>query len=192
MPRDYKNSRSNAQRKSGSRSQVRVFLTGFVAGIALTAAVFAAERFNLIAFGSQDSGRPTPRVVFDQGSTQETEKPHFEFYTMLPEMEVAVKEEEFQLPAVAVQTTSEPAVEPLKGVYLLQAGSFRRHEDADALKASLALLGLEAAIQTVSINGKETWHRVRLGPFTERDALNNARDRLAEHDLEAMVLKKRP
>jgi len=190
MPRDYKNSRSNAQRKSGSKSKVRVFLTGFVAGIALTAAVFAAERFNLIAFGPQDSGRPTPRVVFDQGSTQEREKPHFEFYTMLPEMEVAVKEE-FQLPAAADQATAEPAVEPLKGVYLLQVGSFRRHEDADALKASLALLGLEAAIQTVSINGEETWHRVRLGPFTERDALNNARARLAEHDLEAMVLKKR-
>jgi cell division protein FtsN len=110
---------------------------------------------------------------------------------MLPEMEVAVKDVEIEHPVAEDQDSTTPASKPLEGSYLLQVGSFRKHEEADSLKASLALLGLEATIQTVSINGEQTWYRVRLGPFTERDALNQARKRLSENDFEAMVFKKR-
>ena len=49
--------------------------------------------------------------------------------------------------------------------YYLQAGSFRRFEDADRVKAQLALLGVVAGVQRVTINGGETWHRVRVGSY---------------------------
>jgi len=114
----------------------------------------------------------------------EAPRPRFEFYTILPEMEVPVQDE--ALPRRAARPPKAPQE---KGTYLLQVASFRSHQEADRLKASLALLGMEADIQTVSIDGKATWHRVRLGPFSSFSRANEVRQRLRAHDLDAMVLK---
>jgi cell division protein FtsN len=72
---------------------------------------------------------------------------------------------------------------------VLQVGSFRDLSEADRQKATLALIGLEADIQTVSIDGEETWHRVRLGPYQSLDALNEARGRLYENHIDTIVYK---
>lgn len=111
-------------------------------------------------------------------------KPRFDFYTILPEMEVPVPDDEITGQA----REGVPQVEA-PGTYLLQAGSFRTREQADQLKARLALLGLQSDIQTVTINNKETWHRVRVGPFTDLNALNAARARLKENQLDAILLR---
>ena len=68
-------------------------------------------------------------------------------------------------------------------------GSSQRHADADRLKAQLALLGLEASIQTVEIRGGQTWHRVRVGPFTDRNEIATVRERLQANGIEAVLLK---
>ena len=75
------------------------------------------------------------------------------------------------------------------GTYLLQAGSFKSQPQADQLKAKLALLGLQSDIQTVTVNNTETWHRVRVGPYNDLAALNTARARLKENQLEAILLR---
>jgi cell division protein FtsN len=72
---------------------------------------------------------------------------------------------------------------------MLQVGSFQRAGDAERLKASLALIGLQASVQRVTIDGEQTWHRVRLGPYTDPARLDAARARLREHDYQAMVLR---
>jgi cell division protein FtsN len=72
---------------------------------------------------------------------------------------------------------------------VLQVGSFRTYEEADRLKASLSLMGLEANIQTVSVDGKPAVHRVRVGPYTDMAKVNDARRRLREHSLEPILLK---
>ena len=72
---------------------------------------------------------------------------------------------------------------------MLQAGSFRKLGEADRLKAELALLGMQAKIQTVAIDGENKWHRVRLGPFTNVQALNEARSTLKSNGVAVMVLK---
>jgi cell division protein FtsN len=101
-------------------------------------------------------------------------KPRFEFYTILPEMDVPVPE-----------SGPRPAGE----TYVLQVGSFKTHEEADRLKASLTLLGLQASIQTVTVDGKATWHRVRVGPYQDMAKVNEARRRLKEQSLDAVLLK---
>lgn len=192
MPRDYKNTRrSNTRAKPVTPSQWRGFVAGFATGVIASAVVFVAVRFDLVSFSGPDVGRPIAQTSSSDTNEEPIDKPTFEFYSMLPEMEVAVKDVEIEHPVAEDQDSTTPASKPLEGSYLLQVGSFRKHEEADSLKASLALLGLEATIQTVSINGEQTWYRVRLGPFTERDALNQARKRLSENDFEAMVFKKR-
>ena len=76
-------------------------------------------------------------------------------------------------------------------VYVLQVGSFRGSGDAESMRARLALIGLEAVVQTVAIDGEAAWHRVRAGPYTELRALNRARIRLRENRIEALALKVR-
>lgn len=111
-------------------------------------------------------------------------KPRFDFYTILPEMEVPVPEQEITgQPREGVPQVEAP------GTYLLQVSAFRTRQQADQLKAKLALLGLQSDIQTVTINNQETWHRVRVGPFSDLNALNTARARLKENNLDAILLR---
>jgi cell division protein FtsN len=111
-------------------------------------------------------------------------KPRFDFYTILPEMEVVVPEEEIKgRPKGGVPQVEQP------GTYYLQAGSFRAFDQADRLKAQLALLGLHAGIETVTVNKNETWHRVRVGPYKNLDDLNRARALLKENSMAAVLVK---
>jgi len=63
-------------------------------------------------------------------------------------------------------------VEP--GVYILQAGSFSTHEDADRRRAELGLQGITSHIQRVKIN-ERNYHRVLIGPIDDLDELNVVR-----------------
>ncbi len=126
------------------------------------------------------------------------EKPTFEFYRLLPEQEVAVPDAEPGPTRESLESAPETIPVPTVPAtassgdgrsYLLQAGSFRNHADADRLKASLALLGVQASIQRVSLTGGETWHRVRIGPFSDRQELNGVRQRLQENTVETILLR---
>jgi len=75
------------------------------------------------------------------------------------------------------------------GTYVLQAGSFRNNADADRLRAQLALIGVESDIQTVTIDDDQVWHRVRIGPFTDLERLNAARDRLADNGIQPLIIR---
>jgi len=112
-------------------------------------------------------------------------KPRFDFYNLLPEMEVIVQDEEIK---------GAPSKEGVKrveqpGTYLLQAGSFRSHTQADQLRAKLALMGLETSIQSVSVNSKQAWHRVRVGPFLNLSDLNQARSMLKKNGIDAILIR---
>ena len=108
----------------------------------------------------------------------------YDFYTLLPELEVVVPD--------SATGPSAGEVPPRKveeaGEYILQAGSFRRFEDADRLKATLALQGIVANIQTVRIND-DTWHRVRIGPYRDLAELNRLRAQLHANDIPTLLMK---
>ena len=112
-------------------------------------------------------------------------KPRFDFYNLLPEMEVIVPEQEIE------GTPTREGVKQVEkpGTYLLQAGSFRNHQQADQLRAKLALLGLETSIQSVSIDSKQAWHRVRVGPFKNLRDLNAARSLLKKNGVDAILIR---
>lgn len=115
-------------------------------------------------------------------------EPRFDFYTILPESEVFVPE-----PATH-KNESMPAAQPTSpntgsgAQYLLQAASFRNHADADNLKASLALLGITASIQSVTVNN-EAWHRVRIGPFNNDKKLRDTLETLKNNNIHAMTME---
>ncbi len=189
MPKDYKRARG-ASKPSKPSFDARAFIAGVLLGVGVSVGVFFAQRYALLApitITRADIKPPPARVLESPPPEPEPEKLKFEFYTMLPEMEVAVPDKELE-PAPPKQGK---APQPLKGTYVLQVGSFRKPEDAEKLKANLALLGLEAHVQTVSINGEQTWHRVRLGPFSAKNGLDETRSRLYQNQIDAIVLKLR-
>ena len=181
-------SRSHASRSHASRSHASrgrgSFLAGVLTGVALSGGVFLAARlgvFPYLGFGEITGPVSAPLTA------EKRAEPRFEFYTLLPAMEVEVETEPF-VPR-APKTDKSEEERPASDVrYVVQAGSFRRYADADTQKARLALLGLESVIHSVSINGGETWHRVRLGPLAG-DALAAARAELAENRVETMLFK---
>ena len=73
--------------------------------------------------------------------------------------------------------------------YVLQTGSFRNASDAETMKAELALIGIEADVETVVINDKDTWHRVRLGPFPSMKAMRPVRRQLKQNNINFLLLK---
>ncbi len=73
------------------------------------------------------------------------------------------------------------------GTYYLQAGSFRSEGEADKVRAKLAFAGIESKLQKVSID-TDVWHRVRIGPYTDLDALNRVRTRLRQAEIDATLI----
>ena len=129
---------------------------------------------------------------------KEVKKSQYDFFTVLPEMEVVVGDEELmeksrrqeqtqtQPEAAAESETTAAAADTDQ--YLLQVGSFRTPADAEQMKARLALLGITARVQTVTVNGA-TWHRVRVGPVNGAREAESMRSRLTANKIDSLVMK---
>jgi cell division protein FtsN len=104
------------------------------------------------------------------------EKPNFDFYTILPEGGNAPAHTPPQ-----TQPQQQPATEAAAAVEKawLQLGAFVDPGEADKQKAQLALMGLEASLQSGQLPDGRTIHRVRVGPFAGPEAMNTVRTRLA-------------
>ena len=72
--------------------------------------------------------------------------------------------------------------------YILQAGAFQASGDAEAVKARVALLGLNARVESATINGK-TMYRVRMGPYASASELAEAKSKLSSGGLPAVAIK---
>jgi len=70
---------------------------------------------------------------------------------------------------------------------MLQVGAFRNADDADAVRARLALLGLDGKVFAVVADGA-TLYRVRLGPYGQLDDLNGIRRTLSESGMEPQIV----
>jgi cell division protein FtsN len=107
-------------------------------------------------------GEPAAVEPAADDSTDASEGPapdDFGFYTSLRDAEVALPED-----------TTEAVDRADSGLeYEIQAGAFRDFEDADALKARLAFLGIESKITTARV-GDERWHRIIIGPIGPGEA----------------------
>ena len=77
-----------------------------------------------------------------------------------------------------------------KTSYTLQAGAFKIQEDADNMKARLAMIGFEARVLTADVNGQPLY-RVRVGPYIGLEDMNRVRVKLAESGIEASVIRQR-
>ncbi|PUE06383.1 sporulation protein [Limnohabitans sp. T6-5] len=83
-------------------------------------------------------------------------------------------------------TGNAPAGEPFD--YFVQVGAYRTSADADAQKAKLALMGLDAKVSERDQAGR-TVYRVRLGAYTDKAAAERVRKQLESSDIENTLVR---
>lgn len=159
-------------------------------GLALGAAIVLLVQLANKRAGSTDgiAGLFTPRAKPVGPTTAKQRepappKPKLDFYTVLPEIETILPDRGSRTRT----TKGERADADVR--YILQVGSFGSFADADQLKAKLALQGMAATVQKVTIEGKGEYHRVRLGPYEKLSDLDSASERLSKLGIKALRLK---
>lgn len=116
-----------------------------------------------------------------EAATTVNEKQSFDFYKILPGIEE---------PAIVEAPIVEaPIDEEADASYFLQAGSFRFMDEAENLKARLALLGMVAAIKSAEVSGQGTWYRVRIGPYSQFSEADQTHIALKNNGIEADLIK---
>lgn len=134
----------------------------------------------------QDGGKAAAKAQVEEASTKAAEKPRFDFYSILP------GEDAKDRPADKAQPESARALPAdVKETFYVQAGAFQSAADADNLRARLALLGVEAAVQSGATMDRGPLHRVRIGPFTRVEDVNRVRDTLKQNGIETTLIKGR-
>ncbi|MDP1967837.1 MAG: SPOR domain-containing protein [Burkholderiaceae bacterium] len=73
-------------------------------------------------------------------------------------------------------------------IYFVQAGAFRTPEDADAQRAKLSLMGVEARVTEREQSGR-TVYRVRIGPFEKKDDADRLKEKLDGSGLESVLVR---
>lgn len=183
MARDYKH-RAQSKPKQKQSSCWVWLIAGFLLGALSIGLSWLKLGTDVVRDGQWISDRPAGTAKTEP-QRPVAPPPKFDFYDRLPEMEVVVPDEE--LPAVKPASPGSPA--PSEGPFLIQVGSFKKAADADRLKAQLTLLGMEVSVSRVKIDDGDTWHRVRVGPYTSRKALDSARKRLADNGMRGIVIR---
>jgi len=111
----------------------------------------------------------------------------FDFYDIL-EGKKDASPQTGTAPATASTTAASTAADAAGGTTYLQAGAFKKLEDAENLKARIAMQGFEAIVLKVETD-KGTMHRVRVGPYESTEAMNKARGQLSQNGIPATVVR---
>ena len=196
MSRDYKSPSKSNSRKKGSNLFLGLFI-GYVLGLVSAIGVWIYIHQAPSPFIQNEKPEVSTKIksskngdialkemlILDNSQSQTkdpNEKTRFEFYEMLPGNEEPVTEIELQ------KAAEQPL---LKDKYYLQVGSFKEAADAENLKAKIAMLGMEAYVQSADLSEKGMWHRVRVGPFTKIDTIKKTRSSLLQNGIKANLIK---
>ena len=85
-------------------------------------------------------------------------------------------------PANKAQATNDPFT------YFVQAGAFKSATDADAQKAKLSMMGIEAKVSEREQAGRAIF-RVRSGPFDDKDQAEKIKARLDANGMDAALVR---
>ncbi len=164
---------------------------GLAIGLSVAFAVYVKDRTP-----AQDPGRQTSldnnrefavtESTGKQPATTELKEPpkqRFDFYDMLPAFEIITPDDAPDINAdIELRAIEEP------GVYMLQAGSFSTHDDADRRRAELAFHGIVSRVQRARVNERD-YYRVYVGPIEELDELNMLRSRLRAAKIDVLRIR---
>ncbi|MBI5937457.1 MAG: SPOR domain-containing protein [Betaproteobacteria bacterium] len=179
---------SPRERKSGGRGKRGGIFVGLMMGLVLglVAAAGVAAYLYLLPALRQDKAasakptatpqpvatKPEPSAPPTLESSNKPPAPDYTFYRILQ----------------GSANDKAPAEVLPREQYWLQVAALKSPADADRLKAKLALLGMDVAVQKVD-NVGAVLHRVRVGPFKTESAAMGALDTLAANQFEPRLIK---
>jgi len=210
MARDYAKQRNpNGNRRGGAAANRRDkdsggglpgwiwLMLGLAIGLAVAVFVYIGRPANKVTLGSAQPAANNAVATDNDGRKTVALPPkqpsRFAFYELLPSYEVVIPRENSkgakagQTPPPAPPDVKQALAEP--GQYLIQVGAFRSREEADKHRASLALIGIESRIEQVTIDQRDTWFRVRIGPEATLAKAQAILDRLESNDIKGMLVK---
>jgi cell division protein FtsN len=158
-------------------------------GAALGAFVMFLTHLTQLPVRPQHKPAPPESTPAATVATQEdsSQKPRYDFYRLLKENQSAPPE----APAAATSTTTTPPTKDTNA-YLLQVASYKTADEAEALRAKLLLINLNARVEKVTLRNTEIWHRVLIGPIKNQTEMSKIRGQLSDNRYDALVLKSTP
>jgi len=198
--------RNNTGKRTSNRSSARnkdqhPLLAGVLIGIFVTAGLAAGVSWYIkrspspflhkekaASKAAAETAKPsTQKQTAKSPTDSENGKPRFEFYKVLTDKSSTPIVNPSKAADKTRVTNNKQAIafEP----QLLQAGSFSNQDEAEKLKAKLAMLGVEANIHSASIPDKGVWYRVRLGPYKSEAELNKARGFLKQNGIDSTPMR---
>ncbi len=161
---------------------------GLAIGLAVAAGIYVNDRREgaLIAPIAPAKPSATPQSASpaksDSADTPKDDSIEFDFYDMLPNLDVEIFEDGS---APRPQARPKPRV-ITPGIYILQAGSFTRLSDAQRREGEIALLGVRAEVKKGDANGRSVY-RVYTQPLETPETVNRVRDLLNENGIETLA-----
>lgn len=160
--------------------------SGLAIGLTVAAGIYINDRSTFSTRQSAEPpapavpsvARPKPKIeeeVQDGGVT-------FDFYEMLPNLDVEI----FTDPQRPRRAQPAPKQVTTPGVYILQAGSFTKLEDAKKREGQIALLGVRAEIKKGDANGRIVY-RVYTRPLEIPAEVNRLTSKLNDNGIETLA-----
>jgi cell division protein FtsN len=87
---------------------------------------------------------------------------------------------------LAAARSASPGSDPF--FYFVQAGAFRTAEDAEAQRAKLSLMGVDAKITEREQSGRQVF-RVRVGPFDNKEEADRQKEKLESSGVETALVR---
>ena len=191
MSRDYKPGPDRVKSSNKGSPFFSGLLVGILLGVGASLAVVMFIKGGESPFADLSNNKKpvaekiaedAQKTVDAESGEQQNDKSKFDFYTILPGTESKVSTDD-------VKIKDEQPQPVMQYTYYLQVGAFQTEEEADNMKAKLALQGFEALVQTATIPDKGVWHRVRVGPLANLDEINKAKNDLTSNGFKTDLIK---
>ncbi len=142
------------------------------------------QKKSIQALAAKAQAKIKQKVVSPTKQDAVPKEPRFDFYTILPKLEVVIPEHEIKT------RIREEQIGTLKkgGKYIMQAGSFRDFLEAKKLHDKLTAIGVESRIERAMV-GNVAWNRIKMGPFLGLDSVITIKARLRHNGIDALVLE---
>jgi len=158
-------------------------LVGLALGLAVAFAIYVNDRKQggpvtlPVALIPGEPASSVPEAVQEPPEADIT----FDFYDMLPSLDVEIFEDER---AAAAPATPARVAKP--GIYILQAGSFTTLEDASRRKAEIGFLGVRSEIKKGNVE-ERTVYRVYTEPMEQPAEVNRVTSQLTDAGIEVLL-----
>ncbi len=161
-------------------------LFGFVAGVVtgLLIAVAVALYITNAPVPFVDRFKPSTANV-NPSADGKLPDPNRPLYSSPPAPPPPTAAEAIRAESARLEGKTEVAADSTR--FMLQAGAFKSADDADAMRARLAMMGLDARIYPVEASGV-TFYRVRLGPYGQRADLEKIQRQLTDNSIASQII----